>query len=513
MSNKDPIKDNAMPFNNITDDFLIIYCRNLLINNKIEFLNELEKFSIYDKNYEELTSEKYKNINLIEIFDDFIIKDKNDSKVEIEILKRKKLIFQKLWPFFVRNAIKYLRDKDSRDKGLLKFDFGVENLTDYFNEFSDFEEIIYGIDEYYRDHSQHVFKVFFLGEYLIRKFMNGFDKVQILNKPFKEMIIKSSEMEAIWCIIALCHDLGYPLQKLDELNKKLIKILEYFGTSNFNPLRYSLPLEGIILDKFILKIISSRINKEFRIHHQPKFFTKYSNAYEKLKHGMMSCILLMKNLVYFKETDFEVDFKEGFIYDASIPDQKRSYEELQKTEEGNKIIEDARQYIIRREILRSIASHDNEDLYHINMNNFLFLLIMCDELQEWNRPSASKRLLYHMDKENEEIINIIQFNEKEIEIEITLIFDNTELKDYITEKFRRFIRLLRSAVDSDKRKFNFKISLENNLGTKYVFTYKNPAETYKGKTDKTESYPKPTCEGFGPDGKQLEFSLGDITSI
>ncbi len=485
----------------IDDNKLINYFCDLVSKEKIEFIKNMKTFDIYDKDIPELKNEDYKDIDnkkLINILKSLILKDK-DSVNKVKILKKQKIIFQKLWPHFVRNAIKDLRSKDIRDKGTLKFDLGVKKLTDYFKKFSDFEELLYGIDEYYRDHSLHVFRVYFLGEFLTREYCKGYDQIMILNKPKKIKKIKNDEKNAIWCIIALCHDLGYPLQKLDELNKKLITILKYFGTSNYNPLRYSLPLEGLILDKFILKVISSKLMEDLKVHLQSKFYTKYSNAYEKLSHGIMSCILLMKNLVFFKETDYKLIFEEGSNSKNSSIKTKEYYEQ------------DARQFLIRREILRSIASHDNEDIYHIYMNNFPFLLIMCDELQEWSRPSSNRRLYYIYDKENREIIKIHNFNKGNINFSITLPFGKDDLYKYSEKKFRKFIRLLRSGINSDQRIFNFKISIKNKKNIQYIFNYENPFDFYKIKENKNKPYPQPQCEKFKPDGsKDLDFSLKNI---
>ena len=251
----------------------------------------------------------------------------------------------------------------------------------------------------------------------------------------------------MWCLIALCHDLGYPLKKIDELNKKLIKILEFFGTSHFQRVRYSLPFESAILDKFILEILSSKLVKvnnrnskenEYHIKIQSKFYTKYSNSYEKLDHGIMSCILLMKNLVYFKETDYKLIMKQ----------------EPYNNSKTTNILDDAKQYLIRREILRAIASHDNQDIYHIYMNTFSFLLIICDEIQEWSRPVAKRRVLYELEREKEQII-ICDYNEESIEIFIRIDLTDQEIEDYSMKKFRKFVRLLRSAVHSDQRTFNY----------------------------------------------------------
>ena len=49
--------------------------------------------------------------------------------------------------------------------------------------------------------------------------------------------------------------------------------------------------------------------------------------------------------------------------------------------------EDARQFYIRRDILRAISSHTCENIYHIDVATFPMILFVCDELQEWGRKS------------------------------------------------------------------------------------------------------------------------------
>jgi hypothetical protein len=484
----------------ISDNILIkSFCESIL-NDDIEFITEIKPFDIFDKDVTELNDDdlfiSIGKEKIVKILKGLVIPEKNlDEKARI--LKKQKIVFQKLWPHFVRNAIKLLRDYDTRDKGSLKLDFGVKNLTKYFKEFSKFEELLYGIDDFYRDHSLHVFRVYLLGDFLIREKLGGYENIDIINKPQNLGKIDEAEKKAMWCIIALCHDLGYPLEKLDSLNKKLLKILEYFGTSNFTPLRYNLPFEGAILDRFILKIISSKITKGLYTHLQSKFYTKYLNAYEKLTHGIMSCILLMKNLVFFKETDYQLFFKKGT---ATRDDPKQ------------RILiysEDARQYIIRREILRSIASHDNEDIYHIQMNNFPFLLTICDEIQEWDRPASIRRLYYIVDDKNKEEIEIISFTKNKIIISITINLFDEDFEDYSKKKFKRFIRLLRSAVDSEKRAFDFEFSIKNRKEWIFNFIYKNPLEFCSKNGNEDKNYNEPSCE-YSKEGDKQSFSIDNL---
>ena len=463
--------------NEINDDILIDFFCNLLEKKKIQFIKDMQKFDIYDKDIDELNDKnEYKDIDdkkLLKILKKLTLNNKSDD-AKIEILKKKKIIFQKLWPHFVRNAIGYLRSKDIRDRGKLKFDFGVKNLTDYFVEFSSFEELLYGIDEYYRDHSSHVFRVYLSGEFIVRKFFSNdygnitiFDQPKIENEEINKYLkISKGEKEAIWCIIALCHDLGYPLKKIYKLNKKLTNILKYFGIHNFERVRFNLPQEGTILNKYIIKILSSKLivinDNEFNFRVQSKFYTKFSYAYENLNHGILSCVLLMKNLVFFKETDFKKKI-------------------ISKDNDKDYLI-NAKQYLLRRVILRAIASHDCLDIYHINADNFPFLLIICDEIQEWNRPFSKRRIFFGWESNKNAVIQINSFSNKNIELSMKIDLTPKEMKKYAEDKIRRFIRLLRSAVDSYNRKFNFKMTIENKSNLKFEFIYASPNEFYNNNT-------------------------------
>ena len=46
-------------------------------------------------------------------------------------------------------------------------------------------------------------------------------------------IISQSEIWAMWTIIALCHDLGYPIEKTSKINLQAKKIISHFGNMNF----------------------------------------------------------------------------------------------------------------------------------------------------------------------------------------------------------------------------------------------------------------------------------------
>ena len=79
----------------------------------------------------------------------------------------------------------------------------------------------------------------------------------------------------------------------------------------------------------------------------------------------MSSLIIYKMLTFFLESDYSIN-------------EDYSFSE-----------EDSRQFYIRRDILRSIASHTCHDIYQLNIYSFSFLLILCDDAQEWGRKSIS----------------------------------------------------------------------------------------------------------------------------
>ena len=191
-----------------------------------------------------------------------------------------------LWKDLLIDAICLLKINDSREKlytdsqAGLKIDeirklstYGIDELSKYFDDFVEFESVLYGTGEFYRDHFHHVIQVWAVGLGL----MEGPDCIHMkLNDGFKisdeefhfnitenaSTSISKSERWSMWTIIALCHDLGYPLEKASEINQKVKTIVNHFGCLNFNELNFSFDLlNSLIVNKF-LKIVPSRAERQ-----------------------------------------------------------------------------------------------------------------------------------------------------------------------------------------------------------------------------------------------------------
>lgn len=444
--------------------------------------------------------------------------------------KDTKKLAKTLWKNLLKDAICLLKINDSREKlyqateSLLKesedefkakFDsirktssYGIDELASYFDDFVEFESVLYGTGEFYRDHIHHVLQVWGVGVGLLW----GIDKLSLsLSEGYtvsdedfhfqietgRERCISNSELWAIWTIIALCHDLGYPLEKASQINQKVKKIVNHFGCLNFNELNFNFDvLNSFIVEKF-LNIISSKTSrpKEIKsnsekepdeisskgvvepqgipqktiespnqknavdgiiksekhtcpekcINNRPinkteiqhKYRDKFAKSLEDYQHGSLSGLLIFKKLTYFLETDFA-------------------------QEKSSLDCEDLRQFYIRKEILRAICGHTCPKIYHLDLNTLPFLLILCDELQEWGRPRFED--LLSGETKDIQTTRIEKFIGPETNIHITANYKTLSVKEVgeksveknIVRRTFKFLHfLLRSAKDDRERKVEF----------------------------------------------------------
>lgn len=363
--------------------------------------------------------------------------------------------FRELWKDLLSDAITYLKFKDKReypdargDNTRDKIAFGTDKLFKYFKEYQDFEALLYGSDRFYRDHILHVFRVWVLGLWLIKKF-NKEISWDLKDKSPRQVKCRPSfdETMAMWCVIALTHDLGYPLDKVKKVKTQINGMMAYFGGNSISEGDFQIPTHHHFINDFILRFISSKLveidekpgesgpspedeKNNLKTAIQSKFYLKFSKSFEKFDHGIISCIVLMKNLIYFLESDFDLN--------NPFPEH-----------------EDARQFYIRREILRAIACHTCTDIYHIYPNTLSFILILADELQTWGRPTFAEL------KSGRQKIEVKVTSADVSAEKIEIIFDTEEdVEEYFLNMCQKWHKLLRSALKSGKRKFEFRFMMK-----------------------------------------------------
>ena len=264
----------------------------------------------------------------------------------------------------------------------------------------------------------------------------------------------------MWTLIALCHDLGYPLEKSQQILDRTQKMMKEFipNPSIWNNFGFSGVQDNI--NEYIIKFISTKmvLKKEsveqseteeepykknlYLGRVQPKYYLKYTKSLERFDHGIISSVIVYKMLLYFLESDFNLNDDYEYKY------------------------EDARQFYVRREILRAMASHTCSDIYNIYLTTFSSILFLCDELQEWGRKSWNElysglqphAVKLSIDKFVPHEVNVKEeINMKQIEEE-QIFLDN--IKRIFERQYEHYKVIFRDGQYTQAREFNFVKKME-----------------------------------------------------
>ena len=367
---------------------------------------------------------------------------------EDELLKQSPQLIQ-LWPEIIKDALRFLKrhdtgewPQDQPEQDLSSFfeekSLGVDQLEKIIKAYAGFEDLLYGASTSYRDHIAHPFRVWLIGHCLIQECIEW--KFEAPTEG--NLSISNVEWECMWALVALCHDLGYPARDINKVNHKVRDTFKALGLSQsgdtrFNYSRQMLPFHDTLIKLIASTPVSSKNNaNEFQTHLQAKYYLKMLKSFDQLDHGIISALLIGYTLVYFLESEISLD----------------NYKSLNA--------EDARQFLIRREILRAIASHTCLDIYHLHFNTLSFLLYIADELQEWGRPNLEE---IKGNRNKSVLISTVVNSYTSDDVEVSLLFQDgwgPDLEEYAKDKIgklRRVFRLAKDTVKLKDRKFSFKI--------------------------------------------------------
>lgn len=368
-----------------------------------------------------------------------------------------------IWKLIIQKSIKCLRYFDSREPYLENQSkhpvaYGVDELSNYFDKYIKFESMLYGGGKYYRDHVIHVFRVWLLGLECLLDDKGNYLKRIIIQRGVQ---VNCLEKISIWSMIALTHDLGYPLEKAQGIIDQTKDMMKSFIS---NPLvSMDLSFNGIQnnMNDFVVRFISSKMHeadnkypkeessdneKKYVARLQPKYYFKFQKSLEGYNHGILSAVIIYKLLRYFLESDFNIN--EDYSFDE----------------------EESRQFYIRREILRTIASHTCHDIYHLDMLSFAFLLIVVDDAQEWGRKRISE--LYVNKDSTYEFVSIIptfdidesEHGKEKIKIHSLVVkekftFKNqSDLQGTLSSLYKQckgYKEIFRDGQDTTRRNFTF----------------------------------------------------------
>ena len=404
----------------------------LMGGTKMNFINESTVLNFYLKEIDKDAIEFLKNkLELKASIKENVIKLREVTSIHEKIETSKKL-----WKLLFEAAMSYI-DPDMR---------GYDELFKYFDEYVVFEELIFASDSFYRDHTIHCLWVYFLGEYLVKaeEFKEIFKNVyQEINghlevvKAFEgtkfdeyaeEYIDVINKMniiryeEAMRCVAALTHDLGYPIKKINKINSCIGKMLPYFSIKNYDEFDFNYnPVQSGFIEEFIKfmtleftfstenidKTTSKKIDevalKVFKINEETntisgvyqeeldklnsselellqQLFTlkgtlrdnltarlRYLNDFEEYQHGIMSAFLLVKTVKAFRNTNFR--YRDNVNVNLSEIDMKS--------------------FVIKSQILTAISNHTSDGYQIKSIETISEVLTLVDELEEFSRISRA----------------------------------------------------------------------------------------------------------------------------
>lgn len=192
-----------------------------------------------------------------------------DGKDSIEYSQVGQL--DKLWIMLINKAIKCLRFFDEREPFLSNNNktpvaYGIDKLEAYHDRYSSFESLLYGASSYYRDHVFHSMRTWMLGVFCLLKPMTSDKEIfinQITIDGCSDDIFSSNinffEKISMWTFIALCHDLGYPLEKSQQILDKTQKMMKEFipNPNIWNNFGFSGVQDNI--NEYIIKFMSTKM--------------------------------------------------------------------------------------------------------------------------------------------------------------------------------------------------------------------------------------------------------------
>jgi hypothetical protein len=355
---------------------------------------------------------------------------------------------------------------------------GYDKLFKYFDEYVDFEELIFASDSFYRDHTLHCLWVYFLGEYIIRNKefelisskMNFAIKFNTMIKNsiaaldmgevfdgtvalYEKIINCNIYNESIRCVAAITHDLGYPLKKIEKINRSIKQVLPYFSINNYDEFNFNYSAAHQNFISSFIEFLSTNIgyfnkyddndivgealrieknnivgiNREnvlkfskeklIRLKNAltmiPKLqrnmaqYWSYSKDFEEYKHGIMSAYLLVKNVKAFNNIQL------SYFDNINIDDVVLPFEDI----------------TAKQIILKAVADHTGDGYQISNVSDTSTFLTFIDELEEFSRISRANQ--------NREFVTEFcrtDIGMKEGWLEIDFTFDNTEIDNLDPER-------------------------------------------------------------------------------
>ena len=286
-------------------------------------------------------------------------------------------IIRSYYDMLDRQKLRSSEDKyESVLASITKLWVNSEKNPSLFKDTKDFEQLLMRKGQPYRDHFVHSFNVFLLGYYLINKLSYMY--------PAKRYFGQTGQNSNLtWMLSATFHDVGYPVQETESwLNMFFDK---FFGVNPNFSVNISQILPAIYVDFMRMISYYQQDPKQSLLHNNAfqfmdwSFYNELGSGLFNKDHGVLSALMLCHRMA----------IREGFLGDVANSRDRWDflYNHLPAS--------------------HAIGTHTASVQVSFAKHPFAFLLVLCDEIQDWGRPS---------NKENNDIIELRDISIEGLEI-------------------------------------------------------------------------------------------------
>lgn len=282
-----------------------------------------------------------------------------------------------------------------------------------FKDFEAFEKVLFQSNAEYRGHYVHQFDVYLLGYYLLNRILKT-------NGPAAEKFKASSNPNFTWLLTATFHDMGYPIEQIDNWLSAFLKVFLKVDTT------YPIEIERILTPVFFdyLRYISEEhysltIDPIATSGHSPvtdwAFHSNLETNLRKKNHGVISSLLLIHSFfTREKITQSDEWFLETFPIEV-LP------------------------------ACHAIALHSLEGRDKVSFAKcpYAFLLQLCDAIQDWQRSlgrtdySELEALEFSLLENTPKIEFVLKINEKKKIVELDQLRERLETNGLIQVEIRQ----------------------------------------------------------------------------
>jgi len=259
----------------------------------------------------------------------------------------------------------------------------AKNLKILTTKTSSLDKVLFFFEKWHRDHSLHQFNVAVLGDFLLHAYVKENSNTRLIDEVFdytkglnKEITIE--EIRLSWWTAALLHDHAYPLEMLLRRSshwKTVEDVTETSqdpktSTSQQDPKTSTSQQKSMyqIVFELVYDYIASELRGIFKMFPMDESKLKQFGdelfralglgcPFDYMNHGHLGALNTAAHL--------------GFIWNDTIIPEKITLPWLKFA-------------------LKAIALHEAESKILLGEEPILFLLVLCDELQEWTRRQFSQ---------------------------------------------------------------------------------------------------------------------------